>query len=50
MREDVGRDVGTAASGLMQTEHLQTACDREKENRGRKEQSNIAVYQADRFE
>jgi hypothetical protein len=37
MHEDVGRCLGSATSGLMQPEHLQTTCDREKENRRRKE-------------
>jgi hypothetical protein len=50
MHEDVGRYVGAATSALVQTEQLETTCDREKENRRREEQSNVAVYQADRFE
>jgi hypothetical protein len=37
MHEDVGRCVGTATSGLVQPEHLQTTRNREKENRRREE-------------
>lgn len=50
MHQDVGRYVGTATSALMQAEHLETASYCEKENRRREEQSNVTVYQADRFE
>lgn len=50
MHEDVGRYVGTAASGLVQPERLQTTRNREKENRRREEQPKLAMHEADRLE
>ena len=42
--------VGTVTSGLVQSEHLQTLRNREKENRRREEQPKIAMHDADGFD
>jgi hypothetical protein len=45
-----GGDVGTATSGLVQPEHLQTTRSREKTNRRCEDQPKIAMDDADGFE